>query len=47
VYAKVVTITGQIYSDQTGRFPVLSSRGSKCFMVVYDYDSSAILAEPI
>jgi hypothetical protein len=25
VYAKVVTITGQIYSDQTGRFPVTSS----------------------
>jgi hypothetical protein len=25
VYAKVVTITGQIYSDQTGRFPVTSA----------------------
>jgi hypothetical protein len=47
VYAKVVTITGQIYSDQTGRFPVTSSRGNKYIMVVYDYDSAAILAEPI
>jgi hypothetical protein len=45
VYAKVVAITGQI--DQTGRFPVTSSRGHKYVMVVYDYDSTAILAEPI
>jgi hypothetical protein len=47
VYAKVVTVTGQIYSDQTGRFPVTSSRGNKYIMIVYDYDSTAILAEPI
>jgi hypothetical protein len=47
VYPKVVEITGQIYSDQTGRFPVLSSRGNKYVMVIYDYDSSAILAAPI
>jgi hypothetical protein len=47
VYAKVVTITGQIYSDQTGRFPVTSSKGNKYIMIVYDYDSAAILAEPI
>jgi hypothetical protein len=47
VYAKVVTITGQIYSDQTGRFPVTSSKGNKYIMVVYDHDSAAILAEPI
>jgi hypothetical protein len=47
VYAKVVEITGQIYSDQTGRFPVTSSKGNKYIMVVYDYDSTAILAEPI
>jgi hypothetical protein len=47
VYTKVIEITGQIYSDQTGRFPVISSRGNKYIMVVYDYDSRAILAEPI
>jgi hypothetical protein len=47
VYAKVVTITGQIYSDQTGRFPVTSSKGNKYIIIVYDYDSAAILAEPI
>jgi hypothetical protein len=47
VYAKVISITGQIYSDQTGRFPVTSSRGNQYIMIVYDYDSTAILAEPI
>jgi hypothetical protein len=47
VYAKVIEITGQIYSDQTGRFPVTSSKGNKYIMIVYDYDSRAILAEPI
>jgi hypothetical protein len=47
VYAKVITITGQIYSDQTGRFPVTSSKGNKYIMVVYDYYSTAILAEPL
>lgn len=39
--------TGQIYTDQTGRFPVPSSRGNKYIMVLYDYDSNAILAEPM
>jgi hypothetical protein len=39
--------TGKIYTDQTGRFPVTSSRGHKYLSVLYDYDSNAILAEPI
>ena len=40
-------ITGKIYTDQTGRFPVTSSKGSKYLMVLYDYDSNAILSEPL
>jgi hypothetical protein len=47
VYAKVVAITGHIYSDQTGQFLVTFSKGNKYIMVVYDYDSTAILAKPI
>jgi hypothetical protein len=47
VYAKVIAITGQIYSDQTGRFPVTLSKGNKYIMIDNDYDSTAILAEPI
>jgi hypothetical protein len=47
VYQKAIAITGQIYTDQTGRFPVTSSRGNKYLMVVYDYDSNSITAEPM
>jgi hypothetical protein len=38
---------GQIYTDQTGSFPVVSSRGNKYIMIVNDDDSNAILAQPI
>jgi hypothetical protein len=44
---QAIEITGKIYSDQTGRFPVTSSRGNKYIMVVYDYDSNSILTEPL
>jgi hypothetical protein len=46
VYAAAID-TGQIYTDQTGRFPVVSSKGNKYIMILYDYDSNAILAQPI
>jgi hypothetical protein len=47
-YVYVATIdAGQIYTDQTGRFPVVSSKGNKYIMILYDYDSNAILAQPI
>ena len=35
------------YTDLTGRFPHVSSRGSEYIFVMYDYDSNAILAEPL
>jgi hypothetical protein len=46
IYAATID-AGQIYTDQTGRFPVISSKGNKYIMVLYDYDSNAILAQPI
>jgi hypothetical protein len=46
VYAATID-AGQIYTDQTGRFTVVSSEGSKYIMILYDYDSNAILAQPI
>jgi hypothetical protein len=46
VYAATI-YAGQIYTDQTGRFPVVSSKANKYIMVLYDYDSNAILAKPI
>jgi hypothetical protein len=39
--------TGKMYTDQTGSFPVVSSRGVKAVMVLYDYDSNAIITEGI
>jgi hypothetical protein len=37
--------SGQIYTDQTGHFPVTSCQGNKYIMILYDYDSNSILAE--
>ena len=47
VYMEPIELTGQIYSDQTGKFPITSSRGTKYIMIVYDFDSNAILSEPL
>jgi len=38
---------GTTYSDLCGRYPVKSSRGNQYILVCYDYDTNAILAEPI
>jgi hypothetical protein len=46
IYAATID-AGQIYTDQTGRFPVISSKGNKYIKVLYDYDGNVILAEPI
>jgi hypothetical protein len=46
IYAATID-AGQIYTDQTGRFPVISSKGNKYIMVIYEYDGNNILAEPI
>jgi hypothetical protein len=39
VYAAPID-AGQIYTDQTGRFPVVSSKGNKYIMILYHYDSN-------
>ena len=38
---------GKAFHDLTGRFPHKSSRGNEYILVHYDYDSNAILAEPL
>lgn len=38
---------GQIYTDQTGRFIAPSSQGNNYLMVLYDYDSNAIIIAPM
>jgi hypothetical protein len=50
IFAGTVDIppkTGHIYTDQTGAFPHYSASGHRYIMVLYDYDSNAILAEPL
>ena len=39
--------TTKAYMDSTGRFPHKSTRGNEYVMVVYDYDSNAILVEAL
>jgi hypothetical protein len=39
--------TGTIYNDLTGLFPFMSLKGNICFLVVYHYETNAILALPI
>jgi hypothetical protein len=47
VHMKPIEVTGKIRSDQTGCFPIASSRGNKHIMIVCDYNSNAILDEPL
>ena len=35
------------YSDLTGRFPYISSRGNKCLLKKYDHGANVILAGPL
>jgi hypothetical protein len=39
--------TGRIYTDQTGQFPVRSSNGYRYILVMYHYDTNAILVVPL
>jgi hypothetical protein len=47
VYAATHELEGHTYTNLTGRFPTTSSRGYKYILVLYDYDSNNIQAEPI
>ena len=47
VFIKILPISGNISSNKTGQFPVTSSRGGKYIMFMVDYDSDAILVEPL
>jgi hypothetical protein len=46
-YHLVGAHNGVIYTDPTGAFPVTSRAGHKYLLVLYDFDSNAILAEPM
>ena len=38
---------GNTYSDQTDRFPYQSSQGNKYVLILYNYDTNAILQHPL
>ena len=44
---KFIDITGKVSIDQTGYFPVTPCKGKKYLVVVYDYDTNAILTKPL
>eukprot|EP00978_Attheya_sp_CCMP212_P040835 scaffold226906_cov28-Attheya_sp.AAC.1 len=39
--------TGRAFGDLTGQYPHMSSRGNKYLLIIYDYDTNAIIAEPL
>ena len=41
----IIKLNGTISTDQTGQFPIVSQKGNQYTMVLYNYDSNAILAE--
>ena len=47
VYTKIYNITETMHTDQTGRFPVTSSRGNQYVMVLVEVDGNFIDAKPM
>jgi hypothetical protein len=47
IFADLHMVTGKVQSDQTGRFATTSLQGNAYLMIVYDYDSNSIHAEPL
>ena len=47
VFLKKVDLTGKMYTDQTWRFPITSTKSYKYILVAYHYDSNTIHAEPL
>ena len=47
IMVKVVNATNTIYTDQTGRLPVRSTRGNKLLMILFDINANYINAEPL
>jgi hypothetical protein len=47
VHIKIFNAHDTIYTDQTGRMPIVSNRGNRLMMVLYEVDSRYIDAEPL
>jgi hypothetical protein len=47
LFAACHEATGQIYTDPTGRFVTPSTSGNEYLLILYDYDSNYVHAEPM
>ena len=47
VFMTMVDIQGQLYTDQTGRFPITSNRGNNYVVIFYTVDANHIKSYPI
>jgi hypothetical protein len=47
VFVQIKDVTEMVYSNQTGRFPVISSQGHKYIMVLIEVDGNYISVEPM
>ena len=47
VYIKIYNAHDTIYTDQTGRMPIVSNRGNRLVMVIFEVDSNYIDAEAL
>jgi len=46
-YTALMEPTGQTYMDLTSKFVAASSNGNNYILIIYDYESNAILATPL
>jgi hypothetical protein len=47
IYAAVHDTEWHTYTDLTGRFPSVRSRGYNYILILYNFDTNSILAEPM
>ena len=47
IYVRVDQVKDTIYTDQTGKFPITSSRGHKYIMIIFEIYGNAVLVEPM
>ena len=45
IYLRVIDLENEIHTDQTGKFPIVSSMGNKYLMVLVEIDGNAIMME--
>ena len=47
VFMTMLDVEGQLFTDQTGRFPVSSNRGNNYIVIFYAVDPNFIKSYPI